>query len=609
MRGILLLVVFVLIPTAVANTECFPATPLDCTIHIRINIAFSYNDSEISQAQIDSWVKEIEDVWNGGGGYQTYGDCACKVKFQVNAMKITDPAQANCNPGPPGYHCVMVTDYNKNKPKNEAGNETYRGYMYGVAGKDQSINGWWSDEMGEPHPDSPTGENALDAAHEAGHMLGLDDDYDKGPPERHGKNIMGTTYGDDAKPTQEQIDTVVEKNCGEGACPDECCCGNGEVEDDKGEMCDPLADPTGCGDDTTLYCCRICCQCHRQQCMPELGSYATKEDCESACKDGTCYFNYNTGCWDCKEHDVVETPSPKSSEPAGPASPMGSIPGIAGILALIAGGFFVVGGVKAEKKSFMGFGAALCMVSFLMIMLAMMETVDKPVDIKKAADSTGGAEPIGSIRAIIALDPTPAKNPDEEVLKDKNTTSKVEEPAPGGNDSHQEDTEKQDTSTPICGDGSCDVNESCSTCSKDCRECPPVCGNQRCESGETCASCKKDCGSCPPVCGDGDCESPEDCSDCPGDCGTCGPECGNGMCEAGENCECSDCSCPPGLYCSPTFPDADPMGCSQFGGPTCGNGFCDETEYCYTCPPDCPCGPETCCSPANPGIGCGSVCR
>jgi len=224
MKSLILLALLLLVPAGLADTVCYPAMSPECSISIHINIAFSYNDSEISQGKIDAWVKESEDTWNGPNGYQTYGECDCKVKFQVNAMKVTDPAQVNCTPGPPGYHCVMVTDYDKNKPKNAAGNETYRGYMYGVAREgESSINGWWSDEMGEPHPNSPTGENALDAAHEAGHMLGLDDDYDKGPPERHGKNIMGTTFGPDAKPTQEQINTVVEKNCPEGACPDECC--------------------------------------------------------------------------------------------------------------------------------------------------------------------------------------------------------------------------------------------------------------------------------------------------------------------------------------------------------------------------------------------------
>jgi hypothetical protein len=50
----------------------------------------------------------------------------------------------------------------------------------------------------------------------------------------------------------------------------------------------------------------------------------------------------------------------------------------------------------------------------------------------------------------------------------------------------------------------------------------PVCGNGSCESGESCSSCSSDCGSCGPVCGNGSCESGEDCNSCSSDCGTCG---------------------------------------------------------------------------------------
>lgn len=634
-------------PAVVATTECFPAISPECTINIHINIAFSYNESEISQNQIDAWVNEIETTWNGDAGYQTYGDCGCKVKFQVNAMKVTDPTQINCSPGPPGYHCVMITDHNKNQPKNTAGNATYRGYMYGVSKNGSSVNGWWSNEMGEPHPDSPTGENALDAAHEAGHMLGLGDDYDKGPPPRYGNNLMGTTHGPDAKPTQDQIDQVVENVCPDDCCPDECCCGNGIVEDDKGEICDPMADPTGCGEDTTLYCCKICCQCHRQQCMPELGAYATQEDCQAACKNGNCYFNYNTGCWDCKEHDVVETPSPASSEPAQPGGPDGSgtarpepvsgMLSIAGILALILGGGFILGGVKKENKSFLVGGGVMAMVGFLILVaLAVNATIEKPIGVTKPADSGPGTIPIPTMVSMSELpgpEPQPAEDPEEEILKDKRNVTPPPVTAAGPVNETPDASETHVTTPTItCGDRKCSVTENCSTCQADCGRCP-YCGDKKCLGSETCSNCKKDCGNCPPVCGDSDCkgnedcesceddcgeceeepdcedgvcEGDEDCESCPEDCGECGPECGNDMCEVGEDCECSDCECPPGLYCSPEFSDADPIGCSHFGGATCGNGLCDETEYCYTCPIDCKCGPETCCLPSNPGIGCGT---
>jgi hypothetical protein len=51
----------------------------------------------------------------------------------------------------------------------------------------------------------------------------------------------------------------------------------------------------------------------------------------------------------------------------------------------------------------------------------------------------------------------------------------------------------------VCGDGSCNGDESCSTCEQDCGVCPQppaVCGNNKCEEGEDCSNCAADCGAC-----------------------------------------------------------------------------------------------------------------
>jgi len=61
----------------------------------------------------------------------------------------------------------------------------------------------------------------------------------------------------------------------------------------------------------------------------------------------------------------------------------------------------------------------------------------------------------------------------------------------------------------VCGDGTCNGDETCSTCPGDCGECPcgdggacgPICGDGTCNGGETCSTCPGDCGGCP--CSDG----------------------------------------------------------------------------------------------------------
>ena len=283
----LILITFLIITSAYAQTTCETS---NCKIKITIKIAFS----GATDAQIRDWKRDIEKTWNGDG--QVTGDCKCPVSFKVETMKITNPAQVNCNPPPAGYHCIMVTPFATNPPTDTSGN-TYVGYMYppGVSQNGQSLCGWWSDVMNRP---APGGGIYHDAAHEAGHMLGLGD--------QEGDGLMTNTSGDKAKPTQANIDSAVGNVCGADACPDKCCCGNGVVEPDKGESCDPMATPSGCG--TGNACCPVCCSCYEPKCNPNKDHYTTQEECENACRSALkrCYQNYRTGCWDCVKLNVYQ---------------------------------------------------------------------------------------------------------------------------------------------------------------------------------------------------------------------------------------------------------------------------------------------------------------
>jgi uncharacterized repeat protein (TIGR01451 family) len=133
---------------------------------------------------------------------------------------------------------------------------------------------------------------------------------------------------------------------------------------------------------------------------------------------------------------------------------------------------------------------------------------------------------------------------------------------------------------PVCGDTECNGSESCVTCSADCGICPPpaVCGNSSCESGETCTNCEEDCGICEtsPVCGDNLCNGFEDCSTCVEDCGACpdtGSTCGDNTCNEDEDCE----SC-----------ETDCGECEEEEvGPVCGDTVCEGAEVCDVCSSDC----------------------
>jgi len=85
-------------------------------------------------------------------------------------------------------------------------------------------------------------------------------------------------------------------------------------------------------------------------------------------------------------------------------------------------------------------------------------------------------------------------------------------------------------------------------CEKPCDGCTIACGDGLCEVGETCVSCAGDCGACPAGCGDGVCAADETCAKCPADCGSCLAKsyCADGTCDAtaGESSSTCKADCP-----------------------------------------------------------------
>lgn len=116
--------------------------------------------------------------------------------------------------------------------------------------------------------------------------------------------------------------------------------------------------------------------------------------------------------------------------------------------------------------------------------------------------------------------------------------------------------------TEFCGDGSCNANESCTTCIKDCGDCR-----------ERIVTSSGGCGD--GVCSEGECEL-----DCWSDCTIL--QCENSICEPsrGENCVSApnDCKCVNG-YCDTSIKE-----CAY---QSCGNSICESYETYANCPNDC----------------------
>ena len=181
------------------------------------------------------------------------------------------------------------------------------------------------------------------------------------------------------------------------------------------------------------------------------------------------------------------------------------------------------------------------------------------------------------------------------------------------------------TAAPVCGDGTCNGTEDCTTCATDCGACSDVCGDGTCGSAETCSSCPTDCGPCAGYCGDGTCGSGETCGNCATDCGPCVKDAGGldvfqfdagggpSGCTADAQCpnvcnvatgQCVQCNanwdCIGGGTCTANHTCVS----------VCGDGQCAGDESNQTCCVDCPCSTGLQCvnGACVGGAGCSDTC-
>ncbi len=556
-----------------------------CSFKVKVQVAFAFLDDG-SKAKADdllkTWGDEMAKIWNGPNGHQTFGDCGCKVTFEFDLKKL--PEGTNCLTDPGDYHCIHVVD----RPVNQRGNraDAHTIPPTGV------LNGYgeWT-----------AGIDGLIAAHEAGHLMGLDDEYHyddtngDGKPDTYvndnlqvdadGKpkepqSIMAQTWSDVAA-MQSHIDEIM-KDAGK-ECPGKCCCGNGEVDDNGTvtEQCDYEAKPTGCEETEK---CNEECKCIGEPDQPQCGDkkVTAPEECDDAATPTGCPPDKE--CNNCQCEDKPEPPAP-------PDTPIPEPP--------------------AE---------------------------------------TGDGETAGTDGQGEADDGEPEEDADEEEDDESSVQPHCgDELCESPYENCSDCPEDCGSCPPECGNDVCEDGEGCDSCLEDCpcaqeevcvaNECiMPECFNndecdddsmctydfcrnasegdaycshqtiEICESGDGC--CPSGCNAetdpdCPDQCGDGVCTGNETCDGCPSDCGSCLNECGDGVCESGETCEsceadCGSCYVPAcddgldndldGLIDFPqdpgcTFPEDD----DEHNGaePVCGDGLCEYPENLESCSADC----------------------
>ena len=68
----------------------------------------------------------------------------------------------------------------------------------------------------------------------------------------------------------------------------------------------------GCPSDE--FCCPVCCHCYGKLCVEDFGEFGSRAECEQGCEGGKCYYNYQTGCWDCVKNEIVVHEPPYDPE-------------------------------------------------------------------------------------------------------------------------------------------------------------------------------------------------------------------------------------------------------------------------------------------------------
>lgn len=171
----------------------------DCTITVTLNIGiYGPKATSALASKIEGC---IESHWNGHATKKGCGKCDpgnCKVVVDANVKYY-----------PKAKHWPDVPEDNQIKIRNK---KKPRSWVFGPGGS----WGHWHDDTPAPGSRNP----CWVFAHEAGHLMGLGDDYSywTGDPKKgHAGHMMGE-YGGSV--VQHEIDGIL----GGKKCPKECCC-------------------------------------------------------------------------------------------------------------------------------------------------------------------------------------------------------------------------------------------------------------------------------------------------------------------------------------------------------------------------------------------------
>ena len=128
-----------------------------CNYNIQVSIAFDFEDSIINtETLINTWHKGMSEIWNDPDASKNF-TIGCNANFDFNLIEV---AQDKKCLDYPDYHCIKIVASEYNGRGNTADATLV------LPNTDKNSWGEWSSRV-----------NEYQAAHEAGHMMGLGEDY------------------------------------------------------------------------------------------------------------------------------------------------------------------------------------------------------------------------------------------------------------------------------------------------------------------------------------------------------------------------------------------------------------------------------------------------
>jgi len=132
----------------------------DFNYEIKVQIVFDFKDSQAKNEAdnlLARWQEGMGEVWNNNYGANEFGACACHVDYVFDLVKMeSGKSCADYS----DYHCIAIVDSDKNHRGNIAD------VNFNIPNSNKNSIGEWTIKT--------TGKIA---AHEVGHLMGLEDEY------------------------------------------------------------------------------------------------------------------------------------------------------------------------------------------------------------------------------------------------------------------------------------------------------------------------------------------------------------------------------------------------------------------------------------------------